>query len=166
MIKWKNCSLNLLWKKELDIEIESENSSRLLPENNELYRYWRGVQREQLGLSANIYMIFGSAILGFLVNFLVTNKCTIGLFIKIALFIGALLVFCSLFIYSKFTKNRLNDFRNTARLLNSGKNEEEVRKETELLGKRTWELYICQICFLTFGFLISFFGLSIYIFKT
>ena len=36
------------------------------------YKYWREVQRNQLGVSANLYFIFSSAIFGYILNFFST----------------------------------------------------------------------------------------------
>lgn len=41
------------------------------------YEYFRSIQREQLGYSANIYFVFSSAIIGFVLNLLIEKKSII-----------------------------------------------------------------------------------------
>ncbi len=132
-----------------DLKSESEK------EKTELYRYWRGVQRNQLGLSANLYMVFASAILGFVVNYLLMNRYNIELLIKLTLLLGIVIILCSLFLYAKFIENRLIDFRLTSRLIENGFSEKQIGNRTSLLGKKTWRLYKYQRCSLYIGFLVT-----------
>lgn len=55
-----------------DIEKNKSLNKKCLQDPN--YKYWRGVQREQLGVSANLYFVFSSAIFGFTLNFLFDKK--------------------------------------------------------------------------------------------
>jgi hypothetical protein len=43
---------------------------------DEFYNYkdWREIQRNQLGISANLYFVFSSAIFGYTLNFLLADK--------------------------------------------------------------------------------------------
>ena len=55
-------------------DFENNGNSKKKCLNDKNYIYWRGVQREQLGVSANLYFVFSSAIFGFTLNFLFDNK--------------------------------------------------------------------------------------------
>jgi len=146
-------------------ETDEKEKSKVLPENKELYRNWRGIQRDQLGISANLYMVFASAILGYVVNFLVTNKGKIECVPNVTLSISLCFLLLSLVFYVLFTHNRLKDFRETARYLKSGKSEDEVSRLTSGLGEFTWCLYDLQRFSLIVGFCISLIGLFIYIYS-
>lgn len=143
-------------------------SEPLSPPNLELYRKWRDIQRNQLGLSANIYMVFASAILGSAMNFMISNrgKCEQFLITTFAILsISIAFLFASLIFYGWFTHNRLNDFRETARLTKEGYTEDQISDKTADLGERTWNLYHFQRYALLIGFLISLIGFSIYIYS-
>lgn len=133
--------------------IDKEDTSKENSEYsfNESYRKWRTIQREQLGISANICMLFSSASLGFMLNYLITNKTNICCCLKTELFIGCCFMFLSLSFYAIFTINRLTDFRKTGTLFKNGKNEIEVERLTKKKGEATWYLYILQIIFLFIG---------------
>lgn len=131
--------------------------------DRELYRDWRKTQRDQLGISANLYMIFASAILGYVVNFIVTNKNIIDFGAIMALLISLIFLLLSLIFYGCFTHNRLTDFRKTAKLIKKGKTEDEVAELTTELGDLTWNLYNFQRYCLIAGFFISLIGFSIYV---
>lgn len=133
--------------------------------DNERYRYWREVQRTQLGLSANLYMVFASAILGLVTNFLITKKFKAGDWTIGLLSLGAFLILVSLFFYGWFVQNRLSDFQDTARWFKRGKTEREVGVLTRKNGEFTWTLYKRQRCLLVVGFIISLIGFSIYIYS-
>lgn len=138
--------------------------SCLLPENVELYRKWREIQRIQLGISANLYLIFASAVLGFDLKFLIEEKDYINLLFKVPLTISIILLVISHFYYARLTHNRLIDFRLTSYWLKKGKTEFEVARLTRKKGEITWKYYNYQRCTLIIGFLISlvFFGVYIY----
>lgn len=131
--------------------------------DRELYRDWRKTQRDQLGISANLYMIFASAILGYVVNFIVTNNNIIDFGAIISLLISIIFLLLSLIFYGWFTHNRLTDFRKTAKLIKQGKTEDEVNELTAELGDLTWNLYDFQRYCLIAGFFISLIGFSIYV---
>lgn len=128
------------------------------------YRYWREVQRTQLGVSANLYMAFASAVFGYIVNFLATKEF-IECVSKVILIIGIVFLLLSLIFYSWFTHNRLKDFRKTAKLFGQGYSETEVSNKTSELGELTWNLYDFQRYCLIAGFIISLLGFSIYIYS-
>ncbi len=147
--------------KNLDSDKSNENQSS---QQEELYWKWRTIQREQLGVSGNLYMIFASAILGFLLNLMLhlekSNDLTELLILSFAVFY---LVF-SLLSYGVFTFNRLNDFRKTAQGHAMGKYEKDVSAETRKIGVWTWSLYYIQICFLSRGFILSVIGILVHIY--
>lgn len=128
------------------------------------YRYWRETQRNQLGVSANLYFIFSSAILGFILNFLITKSDVIFYEEKFFLITSIIFLLISLIFYSIFTENRLQDFRDTANNIDKGLDYDEIRKLTESIGKRSWYLYDRQRCFLILGFIFALIGFSIFIF--
>lgn len=133
--------------------------------NNERYRYWREVQRTQLGLSANLYMVFASAILGYVVNFLVTKRVEVGCSAKAILTISISFLLLSLIFYGWFTYNRLTDFRKTSQLINKGKSERTVSILTCKLGNCTWYLYYFQLLWLILGFIFSLIGIGVFIYS-
>lgn len=143
------------------IEKKEYNHKKCLKEEN--YKYWRQVQREQLGISANLYFIFGSAILGFSLNFLINKKDALICESKILLIISIFFLIFSLFSYALFTNNRLNDFRDTAGYFNKDKRQKEVSKLTKEIGKRTWLYYDAQRFILFIGFIFALIGIGIYI---
>lgn len=149
----------------MEKEIEKQNNSKNKYLKDENYKYWRGVQREQLGISANLYFVFSSAIFGFTLNFLFDNKneC-LCLLVKLPLYFSLISLFISICYFAKFTENRLNDFRETARLYGQCKTEEQVLSETDKIGKLTWEYYENQVTFLKLGFTFSLGGFIYYLF--
>lgn len=132
--------------------------------DNDLNKYWRQVQREQLGTSANIYMLFASAILGFLMHFLIERKDELNCSVIVIVSIATGFLIFSLGFYGWFTHNRLRDFRKTARYYKQGKKEEEVSELTRDIGNFTWNLYDIQRVFLFLGFIFSVIGLCIFIY--
>ena len=145
-----------------------ENLEPLAAPNWESYRKWREVQRTQLGASANLYMVFASAILGYAVNFLVApaskNK-DVDASTLTTITISIAFLFASLIFYGWFTHNRLKDFRETAKLTKKGFTEEQIQEKTAELGEKTWNLYHFQRYTLLLGFVISLIGFGIYIFS-
>lgn len=136
--------------------------------NWDLYRKWREVQKTQLGASANLYMVFASAILGYAVNFLVSTKDKNEDIYRMTLTpitISIAFLFASLIFYGWFTHNRLKDFRETAKLTKMGFTEDQIQEKTAELGEKTWDLYHYQRCTLLVGFIISLIGFGIYIFS-
>lgn len=131
------------------------------------YSYWRGIQRNQLGISANLYFAFSSAIFGYTLNFLLANKVdnTLSCSVKIILYFSLIFMLVSLLFYAIFTENRLKDFRKTAQHINDGKSKVEVKNLTKSIGMNTWSYYNLQRNSLFIGFVISFFGFSIYLFN-
>lgn len=143
-------------------------SESLLPPNLESYHYWRDIQRKQIGASANLYMVFASAILGYALNFLILYKDEKGdIFVKTftTLSISIAFLFASLIFYGWFSHNRLKDFRKTAKLTLDEYSEKEIRERTSDLGDFTWNLYHFQRNALFVGFIISLIGFSIYIYS-
>ena len=129
------------------------------------YRYWRDVQRTQLGVSANLYMVFASAILGYIVNFLVTKRDEVGCATMVILSISISFLLLTLIFYGCFSYNRLTDFRRTAQLLYKGKSKRTVSILTRKLGECTWYLYYFQLLWLILGFIFSLIGIGIYIYS-
>ena len=130
------------------------------------YKYWREIQRNQLGTSANLYFVFTSAIFGFIVNFLIQNTITIQNCERFFCLLSLLSLLISLIFYAFFTENRLKDFRETAMYIDKGLDYDEIRKLTAVTGKRSWDLYDKQRCFLILGFIFSLIGFVIYIFNS
>lgn len=146
-----------------NIEENKDSKKKCLEDEN--YKHWRGVQREQLGVSANLYFVFTSAIIGFTLNFLFEKKNEyLYYFIKAPLLISLVLLLISICCFAKFTENRLNDFRETSRLYRECKTEKQVLSETDKIGKLTWEYYENQVTFLKLGFTFSLFGFVLYLF--
>ena len=129
------------------------------------YRYWREVQRTQLGVSANLYMVFASAILGYIVNFLVTKRDEVGCATMVILSISISFLLLTLIFYGCFSYNRLTDFRRTAQLLYKGKSERTVSILTCKLGNCTWYLYYFQLLWLILGFIFSLIGIGVFIYS-
>ena len=148
----------------MDDKVEKKENIYKKCLTDENYKYWRKVQREQLGISANLYFIFSSAIFGFTLNFLIDKKNEyLCLCQKFPLIISLIPLLISIFYFAKFTDNRLKDFKETSKLFSLCKNEEEVLSETDKTGKLTWEYYNTQVKFLKFGFSFSLIGFFMYI---
>ena len=146
-------------------DIEKQNNSREKCLQDENYKHWRGVQREQLGVSANLYFVFSSTIFGFTLNFLFEKKNEyLHYFIKAPLLISLVLLLISICCFAKFTENRLNDFRETSRLYGDCKTEKQVLSEIDKIGKLTWEYYENQVTFLKLGFTFSLVGFILHLF--
>lgn len=128
------------------------------------YKYWREIQRSQLGISANLYFLFSSAIFGFILNFLLKEINTLGTCEKCFFIISLIFLILSLSFYCFFTENRLTDYRNTAKLIKEEVDFDEITKLTKDLGEKSWNLYYCQRNLLIIGFISSLIGFSFYIF--
>jgi len=102
------------------------------------YAYWRETQRNQLGTSSHIYMIFAAAILGFVLNLLLNHSFKPTGCAKTILIVSSFSLVLSLLVYGLFTNNRLNDFRNTARLTKCAHSEKEIGNITRIQGQITW----------------------------
>lgn len=127
------------------------------------YQYWREVQRNQLGISAHLLMVFASGILGYIINYLLLESEVI--FSSLVLFtLGMFLLLLSIVFYSLFSLNRLSDFRRTAKLTSQGKSEKAIGILTRSTGERTWCLFYLQLGSLALGFIVSLiaFGIIIY----
>lgn len=146
-----------------DIEENKNSKKKCLQDEN--YKYWRGVQREQLGVSANLYFVFSSAIFGFTLNFLFEKKNEyLYYFIKAPLLVSLILLLISICYFAQFTENRLKDFRETSRLYRDCKTEKKVLSATDKIGKSTWEYYENQVTFLKLGFTYALLGFILYLF--
>lgn len=128
------------------------------------YRYWREVQRNQLGVSANLYFIFTSAIFGFILNFLVGYKSQLFHCEKHFLIPSLAFLLISFLFYALFTENRLKDFRKTAELINEKESFENISRLTKKRGINSWSYYDLQRYSLLVGFIFALIGLSIFIF--
>ena len=120
-----------------------------------------------MGDSANLYMIFASAVFGYVVNFMIENKDkneTIYIVSFTILSISACFLAFSLMFYGWFTHNRLKDFRKTSKLILDGYSERKIRNRTADLGELTWNLYNYQRNTLLVGFSISLIAFCIYIY--
>jgi hypothetical protein len=143
---------------------EKQNNSKKECLNDKNYKYWRGVQREQLGVSANLYFVFSSAIFGFTLNFLFEKKNEyLHYFIKAPLLFSLILLLISIYYFAKFTENRLKDFKMTSGLYKDCKTEKQVLRETDEIGKLTWKYYHSQVKCLKFGFIFSLCGFVLYL---
>lgn len=155
-----------------ELEKQLKADKQKLKSKKEFYNYkhWREIQRNQLGTSANLYFVFSSAIFGFILNFLIEKSYVLFYGEKFFLITAMIFLLISLIFYTFFTENRLKDFQNTAKLIKDVKNYDEIKyydeitKLSEAIGKRSWNLYYNQRCFLILGFLFSLIGFSIYIF--
>lgn len=128
------------------------------------YKYWREIQRNQLGVSANLHFVFSSAIYGFILNLLIEKNCCLSNCEKFIFIISLIFQTFSLFFYGLFTQNRLKDSQATAKLIYEEKPFVEIRNSTLETGKKTWKYYYCQRNLLIVGLIISLIGFSIYIF--
>ena len=146
-----------------DFENNGNSKKKCLTDKN--YIYWRGVQREQLGVSANLYFVFSSAIFGFTLNFLFDNKSECLCFlVKLPLYFSLISLLISICYFAKFTENRLNDFKMTSGLYKDCKTEKQVLSKTDNIGKLTWSYYYEQVKYLKFGFIFSLVGFVLYLF--
>lgn len=120
------------------------------------YNEWREKQRNQLSESSNIFFLFASAQLGFIISFIPKEIGSVnGCCIKFFFFLTSILLFVSLVLYGLLALNRLKDFRKTARLINDGKSTDEISASTEDVGQLTWTLFYLQLGFLAAGTLVT-----------
>gem|GEM_PF-966068 len=147
------------------IEGDLKAENKIFDSGNDNYKYWRKVQRKQLGVSANIFLLFATAILGFVMHFLIGNKHILQCNILVLLTVASVFLLFSIGFYGWFTHNRLKDFRMTAQYFNQRKDEIEVGELTNDIGKFTWNLYDYQRLFLFQGFIFSVIGFCIYIYS-
>src|SRR5690606_10190577 len=120
------------------------------------YKYWRGVQRNQLTVSSNIYFGFSTALIGYSLNLLINNgdNLTIGCCVKVILIIGILLNIFSLCFYVIMTNNKLEDYRETSQLILRKESLKEISNKTKRLGERTWEHFNTQKILMIIGFVV------------
>lgn len=124
--------------------------------DNELYRYWREVLRNQLGISAHLFMIFASGILGYTINLILSsNKVDLKDFPFTLIFLSLVSLLLSISIYCFFIFNRLQDFRKTAKYIKEGKSEAKIRIITKKIGDCTWILFIIQVITFLIGVTLS-----------
>ncbi|WP_319500716.1 hypothetical protein [uncultured Draconibacterium sp.] len=128
------------------------------------YNYWRDVQRKQLGISANLFLLFATATLGYIIDLLIKKEIEIKCSEKTILIIGISFLIISLLFYSIFTLNRLFDFRKTAQLYRNGNSTKEVNELTQKNGQYTWYLFYGQVLFVGLAFIMCLVGLGMIIF--
>lgn len=120
------------------------------------YQYWREVQRNQLGISANIFFTFSSAILWAVLNYFLSKEVNQPLNCCLFLAITSnVFLFLSIIFYAFFTFNRLLDFRKTAKLYKKGYSTLKVENDTRRSGEITWILYYAQIISMVIGVIFS-----------
>ena len=131
------------------------------------YKYWREVQRNQLTTSSNIYFGFSSAIIGYSINFLISDKFKMGinLHIKTLLVVGVSINLLSLIFYAFSANNRLNDYRRTAMEIYDGSTINQIRNRTANYGIKTWDNYTCQKLSFAIGFVLCLIAFSFIIFQ-
>ncbi|MEY4875878.1 MAG: hypothetical protein RL708_1027 [Bacteroidota bacterium] len=137
-------------------EIEGSKSIR------DKYFYWREQQRKQLSESANLFFIFSSATIGFILKVMVDKvnspvKCWFYIF-GISLFF----LVVSIISYTFLVVNRLYDFRKTANFYDEGKTTKEIEYLTKEKGNLTWTLFGIQMILLAIGLIFFVFGLMTY----
>ncbi len=141
------------------------NKSKLLKNSQKCNLKWRDIQRDQLGVSANLYFIFGTAILGYNLDLLINKKNLLACESIVLLTISESFIILSLFFYALFTNNRLYDFRQTAKYYKQNKTTEEISELTDRIGKNTWLFYRIEMFLLFFGFIFALIGIGIYIYS-
>lgn len=83
----KSHEKNSLKKDVIPVSVKNEKLHEIIFDRM-LYREWRETQRTQLGINANLYIIFSSAMLGYLLKFIVSNKGEIEKETHVTLMIG------------------------------------------------------------------------------
>ncbi|EKT4549190.1 hypothetical protein JE952_000800 [Flavobacterium psychrophilum] len=121
------------------------------------YKYWREIQRNQLTTSSNIVFTFCIAAVGFIINYLLNNKCLRCPILNDLFFYSILFFLLSTITYLILNIVKLKDYRETAKLIKKNTPFHEISKQTFLLGKLSWWLLISEIIFAFFGFIISLF---------
>jgi hypothetical protein len=120
---------------------------------------WQGVAINQLGYASNLVLGLSTGSLGFAFAQVRGRDFDLGRCGKVAFVILLVLLLLSVVSGLACSINRLCDFRKTegiardkAKWYDEGKPEDEIdrglrkrRCETEMLGRRTWKLFSCQI---------------------
>lgn len=131
------------------------------------YKYWREVQRNQLTTSSDIYFGFSSVLIGYSINFLMSESSpkTTDPYSKTLLAVGIALNLLSLFFYARSANNRLNDYRKTSREIFDGSTPNQIRNWTQIYGEQTWDNYGKQKFSLAIGVVLCLIAYSIIIFQ-
>ncbi len=121
------------------------------------YKYWREIQRNQLTISSNIVFTFCVAVVGFIINYLLNNKNMKCPILNDLFFYSISFFLLSIISYLIMNIAKLIDYRETAKLIKKETPFHEISKQTYLLGKLAWWLFILEIIFAFFGLLVSLF---------
>lgn len=119
------------------------------------YKYWREIQRNQLNNSSNIIFTFCVAIIGFTINYLLSENNNICPAISYIFFISIIFYFIAIFFYLFMNITKLIDYRKTAQLIYKGISYYEIGRKTRLLGIITWISFLLQIIFSFLGFIFT-----------
>ena len=122
---------------------------------------WQKYTIEQFTYTSNIILSLSVASLGFLVNLLTKEYFRLSTsFSKYSYYLALLLFLLSISAAIILMINRLCDFRKTKDITKNreSSNQEEIdnlRIDTNNIGKRSWRLIKCQIFFFLFGILCT-----------
>jgi hypothetical protein len=143
--------------------------------SRESFARWQNVTITQLGYAINLFLMFATASLGFLLDLIKNEKSSAGWLGKTSFFSAALSLIGSILVGVCCSLNRLRDFRTTMHIAHerqgwteAGLSEEEVnavlspsRKDAKKLGDKTWNLFNWQIRTFVAGILLLVFGFSV-----
>lgn len=138
-------------------------------EEEKIYREkrarWQGRQITQLGFVNNLFIVLATGVLAFQTDLIFkynqTLKCN-----KLFFFLSILLTLFSLGIGCYVTINRLTDFQKTTKMVEAKKKKKderstdeqdiinELKAETNKLGKKTWKFLKYQIYLLVLGIIV------------
>jgi hypothetical protein len=125
-------------------------------EKNESYIRWQNIRITQLGFANNFIIALTVSSLGYLMNFIdksnLFNVCQ-----KLLFWFGCPLLLISCLLGLILIINRLEDFKITAQIarkreLGENMDIEILRNQTKEIGKKTWNLFIWQVCTFFIGF--------------
>lgn len=123
-------------------------------DKNSTYGRWENYRIAQLSFINNLIIALSVALIAYIFNFLKQPNVLFNYSQKILFWFGTLLIVISIIVGILIAINRLQDFRLTAQIArnrekNNRENIENDRNSVQIMGKKTWNGFICQI--LSFG---------------
>lgn len=125
-------------------------------EKNESYIRWQNIRITQLGFANNLIIALTVSSLGYLMNFIDKSNLFNG-WQKLLIWFGCPILLISCLLGLILIMNRLEDFKITAQIarkreLGQNMDIEILRNQTKEIGKKTWNLFIWQVCTFFIGF--------------
>jgi uncharacterized membrane protein len=136
-----------------------ENDSRETENTNESFIRWQGRSIQQMGFFNNLLLGLATGLLAFQTQLAFGQKMSLVPSEIVVLVTSILVLFVSILVGCSLAWNRLNDFRLTAQVARKREKDEEediekLRRKSERLGNRTWNLIQWQAALFALGSLL------------